>query len=102
MGNNKKSDNDFAISILAWIFIAIITSIIFLFKFIFTCYKSSFKYVYNSKKKLSKRDIILEKEMNNYNLEEHEKKEVRNGNYDVTSFEMDGNLEEDDYYNEDI
>ena len=45
----------------------------------------------------------LEQEMDWHNLDEHEKEEVRKGNYDVYNFEdsSDAELDEDDYYNED-
>jgi hypothetical protein len=39
----------------------------------------------------------LEKKMNDLGLDEWEKQEIRNGNYDLDSFE-DEDLEDDDYY----
>lgn len=45
-------------------------------------------------------DEELEEQMNNYNLEDSEKELVRDGLYDVTSFDEE-ELEDDDYYNED-
>ena len=42
----------------------------------------------------------LEEEMENYGLLEWQKDLVRNGNYDLTSFEEE-DIEEDDYYSED-
>lgn len=46
-------------------------------------------------------DEKLEKEMDNYALEEWQKDLVRKGEYDPWNFEEDGDLTEDDYYYED-
>jgi hypothetical protein len=46
-------------------------------------------------------DEKLEEQMNNYDLEDEEKELVRKGLYDVTSFGEE-ELEDDDYYNEDV
>ena len=51
----------------------------------------------NEKKKQQQK----EKEMEAYELEEWQKELVRKGEYDPWNFEEDGDLEEDDYYNED-
>lgn len=51
----------------------------------------------NEKKKQQQK----EKEMKAYELEEWQKELVRKGEYDPWNFEEDGDLEEDDYYNED-
>lgn len=50
-----------------------------------------------------KKEKRLEKEMDWHNLDDYEKEEVRNGNYDVYNFEdsLDEDLDEDDYYSED-
>lgn len=50
-----------------------------------------------------KKEKRLEQEMDWYNLDDYEKEEVRNGNYDVYNFEdsLDEDLDEDDYYSED-
>ena len=47
-----------------------------------------------------KKQEELEKEMDALDLEEWEKDEIRQGNYDVTSFEYDNeeDFEDDDYY----
>ena len=42
----------------------------------------------------------LEERMNNLDLEDWQKEEVRNGNYDPWSFEEE-DLEEDDYFHDD-
>ncbi len=50
-----------------------------------------------------KKEKRLEQEMDWHNLDDYEKEEVRNGNYDVYNFEdsLDEDLDEDDYYSED-
>lgn len=48
----------------------------------------------------SRNDDKLEDEMEDYDLEEWQKELVRNGDYDVTSFDEE-DLEEDDYYSDD-
>ena len=55
---------------------------------------------YELKDKIENVDTKLEDEMNLYELEEWEREEVRNGNYDPESFEEE-ELEEDDYHFED-
>ena len=45
--------------------------------------------------------VLLEKEMDNYMLEDWQKELVRNGEYNPWNFEEDGDLEEEDYYFED-
>ncbi len=54
----------------------------------------------NEKKEKEKK---LEQEMDWHNLDDYEKEEVRNGNYDVYNFEdsIDEDLDDDDYYSED-
>ncbi len=49
------------------------------------------------------RNKRIEQEMEWNNFDEHEKEEVRKGNYDVHNFEdsEDIELDEDDYYSED-
>jgi hypothetical protein len=51
----------------------------------------------------NKKSEKLEKEMNYYGLEEHEKEAVRRGDYEPYNFEdsEDEELDEDDYYYED-
>ncbi len=43
----------------------------------------------------------LEEEMNNLDLEEWQKEEVREGRHDPWNFEEDDSEDEDDYYHED-
>ncbi len=54
----------------------------------------------NEKQEKEKR---IEQEMAWHNLDDYEKEEVRNGNYDVYNFEdsVDEDLDEDDYYKDD-
>lgn len=52
---------------------------------------------FNNDKDEDKKKKELEKEMNDLGLDEWEKQEIRNGNYDLESFE-DEDLEDDDYY----
>ena len=54
----------------------------------------------SKKKKSQEQDDKLEKEMDIYGLEDWQKEEVRNGNYDPWSFEEE-DLEEDDYFHDD-
>ena len=46
-------------------------------------------------------DKELEERMNNLDLEEWQKKLVREGKYDPENFEEDDSSDEDDYYHED-
>ena len=46
-------------------------------------------------------DKELEEEMDNLGLEDWQKEEVREGNYDPWNFEEDDSEDEDDYYHED-
>ena len=55
---------------------------------------------FSSNEESNKKDERLEKEMEEMGLDEWEKEEVRNGNYDLDNFEEE-DLEEDDYYYED-
>ena len=50
-----------------------------------------------------KKEKRLEQEMDWHNLDDYEKEEVRNGNYDVYNFEdsLYEDLDEEDYYSED-
>ena len=54
----------------------------------------------SKKQKSQEKDEKLEKEMDIYGLEDWQKEEVRNGNYDPCSFEEE-DLEEDDYFHDD-
>ncbi len=49
----------------------------------------------------NKKDDNLEKEMDNYCLDEYQKNLVRKGEYDPWNFDDDDNLEEDDYHFDD-
>jgi len=53
-----------------------------------------------NKKKKENNSIYTEEELDNYGLEEWEKEEVRQGNFDPWNFDEE-DLEEDDYYYED-
>ena len=56
--------------------------------------------VWNKRQKNKEQDEKLEKEMDIYGLEDWQKEEVKNGNYDPWSFEEE-DLEEDDYFHDD-
>lgn len=55
----------------------------------------------NDKKNSTNHSTYTEEEMNLYLLDDSQKELVRNGEYELSSFEEDGELEEDDYYYED-
>ncbi len=58
----------------------------------------------NGMTEYGKKDEKLEKEMDYYNLDEHEKELVRKGEYDPWDFESKEDMEDvndDDYYGED-
>ena len=57
-------------------------------------YKEANKIIEEKRKEIDKEDIVYDE------LEDYQKKEVKNNNYDSYNFEED-ELEEDDYYNED-
>ena len=57
-------------------------------------YKEANKIIEENRKEIDKEDIVYDE------LEDYQKKEVKNNNYDSYNFEED-ELEEDDYYNED-